>query len=290
MSVHWSPQGDLRMRTVAGPAASESDRDRAVMLRNIEVNGSPSTAIIRAVSSRRQIKAACGLVNDRYEWRGYGGNHEITADAYHVTFNAELDGEVVGTITLGVDSRAGLSLDRTFGSELRDFRAGRGSRLCELTKFAFSPSVQSRHLMAALFHVVFIYGQRTYNCTDLLIEVNPRHVRFYEMMLHFEKVGALRSNESVGAPAQLMRIEVETIRREINRLADPARASAQCRSLYPFFLSPSCESEIYARLVGGSQLERVPEAQNMSGLCEHDWFARLLTSIGGNLRQTPATA
>ena len=36
-----------------------------------------------------------------------------------------------------------------------------------------------------LFHIAYIFARRMHDRTDLLIEVNPRHVRFYERMLGF---------------------------------------------------------------------------------------------------------
>jgi len=136
----------------------------------------------------------------------------------------------------------------TASAVLRAFRARPGAKVCELTKFAFDPAVQSKALMATLFHIVFVYGQRTYGCTDLVIEVNPRHVRFYEAMLGFERVGPLRDNESVGAPAQLMWLKVDAIRQHIDRAAAGAEGS-KGRSLYPLFFSPADERGIYRRLV-----------------------------------------
>jgi hypothetical protein len=116
------------------------------------------------------------------------------------------------------------------------------------SKFAFNPKIQSQEIMAALFHIVFVYGYRSYGCTDLFIEVNPRHVRFYEVMLGFERIGDLRENESVRAPAQLMWLKVAKIRDQINAVAGKAGQANQ-RSLYRLFLSPTEESRIYERLM-----------------------------------------
>jgi hypothetical protein len=164
-----------------------------------------------------------------------------------MTFTAEVDQDVVGTITLATDSRQGLAADRTFRQELDAYRALPGAKICELTKFAFESTIQSKELMAALFHTVFVYGYRTHGCTDLFIEVNPRHVRFYEAMLGFKRIGALKNNDSVAAPAQLMWLKVSAIRQNIDQLAcDSDRRNT--RSLYPFFFSPTEESSIYRQL------------------------------------------
>ena len=246
MSYQWNSNDELRARFGRRRAVSSVGASRCIRLRRIMIGGEPRDVTIRLVETRKKIEAACQLVNDRYAWRGYGDSHEIPADAHHMTFTAEVDEVVVGTITLAIDSSVGLAIDRAFSSEVDAFRRMPGTKVCELTKFAFSPNVQSKELMAALFHIVFVYGSRAHGGTDLFIEVNPRHVRFYESMLGFERVGSLRQNESVAAPAQLMWLKVSEIRDQIRRCGGTQQDSA--RSLYPLFFSPVEEDGIYRRL------------------------------------------
>jgi len=245
MSFHWNLQEDLR----SCGEGRHFREVRSVRLRRMEIAGRQRDVVVRLVQSRDAIQAACDLINDRYAWRGYGASHRIPIDPYHMTFTAECDGEVIGTITLAMDSPAGLAIDRTFKGEVDEFRRAPGAKLCELTKFAFSPTIQSKELMATLFHIVFVYGRRTFGGTDLFIEVNPRHVRFYEAMLGFERIGSLKANESVAAPAQLMRLKVACIREYIDRFAGSADQH-NTRSLYPYFFSPDEENGIYRRLMG----------------------------------------
>jgi hypothetical protein len=105
--------------------------------------------------------------------------------------------------------------------------------------------------LAALFHLIFIYGSMHYDCTDLFIEVNPRHRRFYEVMLAFKPVGEPRTNTKVNAPSQLMWVNVGNIARLIERHAgDEAKAS---RSLYAHFFSAKEAEGIYGRLAGATR-------------------------------------
>jgi hypothetical protein len=186
------------------------------------------------------------LLNRMYSWRGYGSDHRLPIAPNCVTFTASAGDDVIGTLTLTVDSPAGLTADRTFACEIEKFRKAPGAKLCELTKFAFDTSSPARPRLAALFHIIFIYGSMHFDCTDLFIEVNPRHSRFYEAMLGFASVGAPRINSSVNAPSQLMWLNVGDIRRHIDKHA--GRASS--RSLYAHFFSPKEEAGIYGRLAG----------------------------------------
>lgn len=191
------------------------------------------------------------LVNRMYEWRGYGADHELSNGDHCVTFTASSEDEVIGTLTLTVDTPAGLATDQTFRAELDEFRKMPGTRLCELTKFAVDPATKSPQALAALFHVIFIFGMQRFDCTDLFIEVHPRHVRYYEAMLGFKRVGPSKIDTSVSwwpenVPVQLMWLEVAEIRRQIERHA--GRGSRGGRSLYPYFFSPDEEEGIAARV------------------------------------------
>ena len=186
------------------------------------------------------------LLNRMYSWRGYGSGHKLPITPNCVTFTASSGENVIGTLTLTVDSAAGLAADRTFASEIEDFRRAPGAKLCELTKFAFDTSSPARPRLAALFHIIFIYGSMHYDCTDLFIEVNPRHIRFYEVMLGFRPVGAPQVNTDVDAPAQLMWLNVGDIRRQI----DNHVGNGSSRSLYAHFFSAKEEAGIYGRLAG----------------------------------------
>ena len=61
-----------------------------------------------------------------------------------------------------------------------------GSSVCEFTTLAMDHVVRSSRVLGSLFHVACIYAHRVMDFDTLLIEVNPRHVRFYERMLGCE--------------------------------------------------------------------------------------------------------
>lgn len=206
------------------------------------------TITVRLADCDGQRNSANMLINRKYSARGYGSNHKVSTAPNCVTFTASSKDTVIGTLSLTVDSAEGLASDKTFKAELDKFRAIPGTKLCELTRFAFDTSKPSMSLLASLFHIIFIYGTHHYDCTDLFIEVNPRHRRFYQAMLGFKTVGAPRTNEAVGAPSYLMWLKVSDIRRMIDEhKRNPAASS---HSLYGYFFSEKEEIGIYDRLVG----------------------------------------
>ena len=210
-------------------------------------SGSQAKASIKIAATDEHRQAATDLLNRMYAWRGYGSDHVIPASPDHVTFNALFCCQAAGTITLAVDTQGRLAADTLFRDQLDTYRARKNARICELTKLAFDVPDSSKPLLAALFHSVFIYGYRRYRCTDLFIEVNPRHRRFYQAMLGFETVGDIRHHEGVDAPAQLMHLPISAIRKAIDDMAHDTSMRA-VRSLYPFFFRPQEEEDIYSRL------------------------------------------
>jgi hypothetical protein len=233
MDTHFCA-GDTLRRLSPRPLRPRADRSYVQQRQDPDA---PDPVIIRLADCEHQRNQASVLLNQMYGWRGYGSDYQLPKSADSVTFTAIQSDAVVGTLTLAVDTPGGLSVDRTFEQDMKSIRVAPGAKLCELTKFAFEPSSSSKAALAALFHVIFIYGSRRYGCTDLVIEVNPRHIRFYEAMLGFERVGSLKTNTAVNAPSQLMWLKVSEIRRQIDESASKSRKGG--RSLYPYFFAPN---------------------------------------------------
>ena len=229
---------------------------------------------IDLAESSRDCERAGSILNRMYGKRGYGSHHQIARTSQNVTFTASCDREMIGTLTLTVDSPMKMGVDATFVDELAELRSRPGASLCELTKFAFSPSPESRPLLARLFHVIFIYGTQRYDCTDLLIEVNPRHVRFYEVMLRFTKVGPVRTNRAVNAPSQLMHLKVSDIRSHINSFAS-CESGGSVHSLYRHFLEGDEELEVQTRIAAMMSTScDLPNSSSTSPQRLTGWLAR----------------
>ena len=214
--------------------------------RRVRAAGSADEIAIRLANTNNGRNSASMVVNRQYSARGYGSSHVLPIAQNLVTFTASSKNEVFGTITLVADSEEGLAAEKTFPKEIASLRNKDGKSLCELTKFAFDPSPDSRPFLASLFHIVYLYGSERFSSSDLLIEVNPRHVRFYEIMLGFEKIGGIAVNEKVKAPSQLLHISVAEIGRRIERCSADARQ--QGRSLYPHFFRGAEEEGVRRRV------------------------------------------
>ncbi len=212
-----------------------------------QVTDEDRTFKIRLADTDHGRNSASLLISKMYASRGYNVA-KMEKDPSRITIAASDEGAVIGTVTLGLDSPKGILADEIFKDHADQYRA-RGARLCEITKLAFDPQVKSKMALASLFHVLYIYARYVYECTDVLIEVNPRHRRFYQTMLDFADQAEVRHNTRVDAPAYLMWLSVAHMGDQIERLGGTSSHPGVERSLYPYFFSKREEIGLAARVV-----------------------------------------
>jgi hypothetical protein len=161
---------------------------------------------------------ADALVRRVYTVQGFGdhGLHELGD-----TFIVRSGRHMIGTLSLVVDGPDGLPSDGIFRTELSRLRAA-GARLCELTRFAIDTQAPSARIFNDLFGEIHRHGIKTYDCTDLVIQADPRHGCFYRRRLGFKPLGPVVNNPYYDLTVQLMRIHVS----ELTRRFEPAQGIA----------------------------------------------------------------
>jgi len=202
---------------------------------------------IRLANSTGRRTRASYLIQRRYAWRGYATPPLEDDPSVRVTFAAFEREHTVATLTVGLDSPEGMYVGELYGDEIEKIRS-QGRRLCEFTKLAVAETVRSNPVLGAIFHIACIYAINIRKCTDVLIEVNPRHVNFYRRMLGFSKVGPERLDPRVHAPAVLLRLDLDHCAKEIGRLGGRRELGRVERSFYPYFFSPEEAINIERRL------------------------------------------
>lgn len=185
---------------------------------------------IRIARRPSVLQDALGLLNRRYRQRGYGFQ-TLTMSPERMTIVAYEGKQVIGTLTVQLDTGRGLLSDECFRHELDGFRA-RGASLCEFTKLATAPHAPMPATLASLFHVAFIFAHQLNRATHAVVEVNPRHVGFYTRVLGFTPHGAPQSNPRVKAPGVLLVADFKHIGQQL--LARGAGA-AEAGDPPPFF-------------------------------------------------------
>ncbi|WP_343731651.1 long-chain N-acyl amino acid synthase [Duganella sp.] len=205
---------------------------------------------IRMANSQGRREAASLLLKKMYGWRGYAVEPSVVHSPNKITLFAETGGETVGTMSLCLDNdEIGLPADENFRDKLDELRAQQ-RRLCEPSRLAIDKGV-SKRVFAALIHISYIYARNIHGYTDYVIEVNPRHVMFYKRMLGFRDFGGERECSRVGAPAVLLRLELDYMGEQIRKFGGLMEQHGSERSFYPYFFPTWDEPGITGRLVTG---------------------------------------
>ncbi|WGG53001.1 N-acyl amino acid synthase FeeM domain-containing protein [Rugamonas sp. DEMB1] len=205
---------------------------------------------IRMANSTGRREAASMLLKKMYGWRGYAVDPVSAHPLNKITLFAETGGTTVGTMSLCLDNaEVGLPADENFRDKLDELREQR-RRLCEPSRLAIDKGV-SKRVFAALIHISYIYAHNIHRYTDYIIEVNPRHVMFYKRMLGFRDFGGERPCTRVGAPAVLLRLELDYMGEQIRKFGGLMERQASERSFYPYFFPTWDEPGITSRLMQG---------------------------------------
>lgn len=191
----------------------------------------PQAFKVQAAHSDPQHDAAGELVERRYAERGYRSiSRKAVRCGHELTLVADENNVTVATLTIGFDNPRGLCIDALFADEVNALRAA-GARLCEFTRLAMDQIDRSTNVLASLFETAYVYAHRVMGFDKLLIEVNPRHVRYYERMYGFSVIGPVRHNVRVDAPAVLMCLDFAAVHARIASPGSAGEASRSMRSL-----------------------------------------------------------
>lgn len=206
---------------------------------------------IRAADIDHQRNSASLLINKMYAWRGYSTDNPIKNEPNSITLTASNnDGKIIGTLSLGIDSRVGLFIDQTFKDCIDPYR--KNGKVCEIIKLAIDTDVKSKEIIASLFHIAFLYARDVHSCHEIFIEVNPRHRLFYEKMLSFTVECESRDNNRVEAPAVLLKMNIQEGTSIIENIKNKVKNGGKTRSFYAYFFSKEEEEGILKRLINNS--------------------------------------
>lgn len=223
--------------------------DQSVDPKHEETRGGKQEFKVRLATSEDRRKSASLLIEKMYSWRGYDAD-SLDQNPNKITLVAYQEEKVVGTMTLGLDSPSGMVVDQLYKREADQLRAA-GRKLCDITRLAVDQDIKSKSVLAALFHLTFIYGHNIHRATDFLIEINPRHAIFYQRMLGFQPYGEERICPRVNAPAVLLRLDLTHADAQIIQYGGMGLAVPGVKSIYPYFFSREDELGITQRLLKG---------------------------------------
>jgi hypothetical protein len=170
------------------------------------------------------------------------------------TLIAERAGRVVGTLTCLEDGGEGLPADETYPERVRTLRAQRG-KLLEVSALAISNDEAETTVVMELIRYLTTYSRQILRGSDWVITVNPRHVRFYEKAMLFERQGAENECRSAnGAPGVLLRLDLETMP---ERYAQKYGKRSGARNLHDIFFEPTAAARRFAELQAAAERRRL---------------------------------
>jgi N-acyl amino acid synthase FeeM len=244
-----APVVDVTGQTVYGDRAL---RFRSLTLREADlpaledstpVFGAFKIRLAKRTGARRDAGA---LVERRYGHRGYAVPVQ-QPESNVLTFIAYDEGQIVGTVGVALDVAEGLPADDIYSEELDQLRR-RGNRLCEFTRLAVDGTAASKPVLAGLFQTAYLYAALIRGFTHAVIEINPRHVGFYQASLKFESIGQQRMNRRVNAPAVLLCASFDTIAADLRRHAGRTVPPGVKRTLFHYGFAPDEETGVLTRL------------------------------------------
>jgi hypothetical protein len=207
------------------------------------IEGAFKIRVAKRTGARRD---AWSLVERRYTGRGYTiPGRKPKTNVF--TFIAYDEGQIVGTVGLGVDTGKGLSADQLYKPEIDALRA-KGWRICEFTRLAVDRTAASKPVLAGLFQTAYLYAAVIRGYTHAVIEVNPRHVVFYGTALKFEPTGPERINRRVNAPAVLLCASFAAIADGLAKYGGKPPAPGTRRTLFHYGFPPEEEQGVLQRL------------------------------------------
>jgi hypothetical protein len=195
---------------------SASNHHHSSKLIHIPANSLPSVLfrsedlVIRRIGEFHERLATDLLVRRMYAWRGYRANPQTTPlrDTDRITLGAWHDNVLAATLTLSRDGGNGLLSEALYPHEIAQLRA-KNLNICEYSRLAIDPDFSSPELLHTFFRAAYNFARSHFGASDAVVEINPRHCRYYERELGFSRLGPKRICPRVEAPAMLLHRDLQ---------------------------------------------------------------------------------
>ena len=150
--------------------------------------------------------------------------------------------KLAGSLTLVFSEDGELPAEKIYNQEISNLKL-HSKKLVEISRLVVGHQYRnSKDVLCLLINYLMIYSFHVKEYSSLVIQVNPRHILYYKVLLNFDEIGGLKSCPSVqNAPAVLLHLPLDRYQSEINRWNNLNSLTKKERSLYPYFLKPAQE-------------------------------------------------
>jgi molybdopterin/thiamine biosynthesis adenylyltransferase len=234
LSAFFTNRPELREKFFSGQAVQPSDR-RTFMLsgkdrrRTIRIKrssllecklGDLDRPAIKIAETLEEYTGAFSLVHDEYVRSGYTSPHpsRLLFNAWSMlpqtaVFVFKSFHEVLSSVTYIPDTADfGLPIDAVFKDKIDELR--KSGPVVEVGALVTQRRRRWSNMMVFLAKALLKYAQVT-GAANLVVMVNPKHVRFYTSLFMFKPFAEERFYEKVGAPAVALRICMKDIESEL---------------------------------------------------------------------------
>lgn len=126
--------------------------------------------------------------------------------------------EVIASATLNFQDKNDLPCQELYADEIQPL-LDLNYKLVEITRLVIKENHRhSNLLLAQLFQAAFIFSYQIKKVEQLVIEVNPRHIAFYQRLLGFNILGGEKECERVNnAPAFLLHLNLNYVNSNLEK-------------------------------------------------------------------------
>ena len=171
-------------------------------------------SVARSIEDHRE---AFRLVQIAYSWLGIEpvAGPELRMTPQHVLPESTIfvardkEGHLVGTMTVTLDSAAGLPLDKDYPEEVAALRHPL-RRLVEFGSLAVVARCKGSGVSALLTMAAYYFSIRRLRATDVVIGVHPKASALYRALYNFAPLAPARDHAQLIAPVQGMAQDLTT--------------------------------------------------------------------------------
>ncbi len=149
----------------------------------------------------------------------YQGIEDVRCDKMRITpqhvlpeatvFVAYENDQCVGTMTVTLDSPAGLPLENDYPGELDDLRK-QGARFVEYGSLAVVRRCWHSGVTVLLNMAACYWSINMLGATDIVMGINPKAAPLYRAMYNFQRLGSPKQHSKLTAPVLAMRTNIPT--------------------------------------------------------------------------------
>lgn len=121
-----------------------------------------------------------------------------------ITFIVKDSDEVIGALTVIIDSPLGLPADNIYADKLNQLRTEK-RKPAEIISLGISENTRgTQKVLLKLFNFAYLATRGLYGVDDFIITVNPKHTAFYERKFYFDVMGEERTYGKVGGAVAVL--------------------------------------------------------------------------------------